>query len=135
MRSSRGSTSRGYASPLTVTVICMSSALAARPPQRPAQRAHGKLPGQVPLVAGRAALIRARPAVLGRDLAGPCETLLGGRRAAQELLGLRGGEVLRADGGQADPGVGDGAAVQPQGGARGTHRPVAHPAPYLLIGT
>src|SRR4249919_3072558 len=111
--SSRGSTSRVNTASLTVTVTCMSGGPGPRPAQRHAQGAHGELPGQMPLVVGRAALIGGRTAVLGGDLTGPGEALVGGGRAAQELLGLGGGELARADGGEADPGAGDGAAGQP----------------------
>src|SRR5215471_202891 len=132
--SSRGSTSWVKAVPLTVTVICTSGVSAAGAVPGPAQGAHGELPGQVPLVVGRAPLIGDRPAVLGGDLAGPGEALLGGGRAAQELLGLRRGELARADRGEADPGVGDRVAVQPDRGAGRSHRPVPDPAPDLLVG-
>src|SRR6185312_1440022 len=94
--------------PLTITVTCTSDAVLG-PLHRAAQRADGEFPGQVPLVVGRAALVGHRVAVLGSDLAGPGEAVLGGRGAAQELLGLGRGEVLGADRGEPDPGLGDAA--------------------------
>src|SRR5579859_5506273 len=129
MSSSRGSISRVNESPLTVTVICMSGALAAGAGGGAAQRAHGEFGGQVLLVGGRAALVGDRAAVFGRELGGPGEVLLGRVRAAQEVLGLGGREVPGPHGGEPDPGVGDGTAVEPQGGARGGDRPVADPPP------
>src|SRR5260370_7532015 len=83
----------------------------ARPTERPVpcpaerypQRPRGELLGEMPFVAGRAALVRAGPAVLGGDLAGPHEARLGGRRAPQEVLGLGRREVLRANGGEGQP--------------------------------
>src|SRR5215831_20162228 len=104
------------------------------PAQSTAQRPDGELPGQVPLVVGRAPLVRAGLAVLGRDLAGLREAGFGGGRAGQELLRLGRGEMLRADRGEADPGRGDGLAGQPDGGPGGADRPVADPAPHLLVG-
>src|SRR5260370_41392482 len=82
----------------------------ARPTERPVpcpaerypQRPRGELLGGMPFVAGGAALVRAGPAVLAGDLAGPHEARLGGRRAPQEVLGLGRREVLRANGGEAD---------------------------------
>src|SRR5215469_2947959 len=132
--SSRGSTSWVKAVPLTVTVICTSGVSAAGAVPGPAQGAHGELPGQVPLVVGRAPLIGDRPAVLGGDLAGPGEALLSGGRAEQELLGLRRGELARADRGEADPGVGDRVAIQPDRGPGRAHRPVPDPAAHLRVG-
>src|SRR5450755_2867176 len=84
--SSLPSTSRVWATPLTYTVICMSGVRALRPADGPAQCPGGELAGQMPLVVGRAALVRAGPAVLGGDLAGPGEARLGGGCAAQEVL-------------------------------------------------
>src|SRR5215472_9764856 len=130
MSSSRGSISRVYTPPLTVTVICMSGSLTLGSLRCFTQRAHCQLMRQMLLVLGRSTLVRARPAVLGRDLAGPRENLLAGRGAPQELLGLGSGEMLRAHGGEPDPGVGDGVAVQPDGRARGGHRQVTDPAPH-----
>src|SRR5580698_931560 len=111
----------------------MSGVLALGPAQRLPQRPGGEFAGQVPLVVGRAALVRVGRAVLGRDLAGPDEARLSGRRAAQELLGLGRGEMLRADGGEADPGIGDAVTVQPDSRPGRAHRPVAYPAPDLLV--
>src|SRR5690606_39598300 len=131
--SSRGSTSRVYAVPLTVTVISMSGLLSTGTGGGPAQRPRGQLAGQVSLVVDRAALVGHRLAVLGGDPAGPGEALLGGRLAAQRRLGLRGGEVRRADRGQADAHIGHGVAVQPERRPGGRHRVVAHPALHLLV--
>src|SRR5260370_5720347 len=103
----------------------MLCVLGARPTERPVpcpaerypQRPRGELLGEMPFVAGRAALVRAGPAVLGGDLAGPHEARLGGRRAPQEVLGLGRREVLRANGGE-------GAACPPP---RGTRPPQPRP--------
>src|SRR3954453_1638122 len=105
--SNRGSTSRVCATPLTVTVICMSGLLPAGPGGGPAQRPGGQLAGQVALVVLRPALVGDRAHVLGGDPAGLDERLLGGRPAAQRVLGLDGAEVLRADSGQPDADLGD----------------------------
>src|SRR5690606_13202996 len=85
----RGSTSRVYAVPLTVTVISMSGLLSTGTGGGPAQRPRGQLAGQVSLVVDRAALVGHRLAVLGGDPAGPGEALLGGRLAAQRRPGRR----------------------------------------------
>src|SRR6266487_1980776 len=105
-----------------------------RPAPRDAQGAHGELGGQMPLVVGRATLIGDGAAVLGGDLTGPGEALVGGGRAAQELLGLRRRELARADRGEPDPGIGHHVAGQPDGDPGRAHRPVPDPAAHLLVG-
>src|ERR1035441_6973013 len=87
----------------------------------------------MPLVGGRAALIRAGVAVLGRDLAGPGEALFSGRSAGQELLGLGRDEMPRTDGGETDSSRLDGVSGQPDGRAGRGDRPVADPAAHLRI--
>ena len=64
--SSRGSTSRVYSSPFTVTVICMSRLLSLGAGGGAAQRPRGELAGEMPLVVDRAALVGGRLAVLRR---------------------------------------------------------------------
>src|SRR3954468_12167713 len=79
--SSRGSTSRVCAAPLTVTVICTSGLLAGSTALGagggPAQRSGGELAGQVALVVLRPALVGDRAHVLGGDPPGRGERLLG----------------------------------------------------------
>src|SRR5215469_13294422 len=141
MSNSRGSIVREYSVPLTFTAICTSGSLDChaschgRPRERGAQRSPGQLAREVALVVRGPALVGNGPAVPGGDLPGGREAFLGCRRSAQVLLGLRGGEVLRADRGQPDPGVGDGGAVafEPDRRAGGADRPVPDPPPDLLI--
>src|SRR5262245_54515716 len=103
------------------------------PAQRGAQGAHGELAGQMPLVVSRAALVGDGPAVPGGDLAGPGEALVGGGRAAQELLGLRRRELPRADRGEPDPGLGDRVTGQPEGYPGRPDRPVPDPAAHFRV--
>src|SRR5262252_5963367 len=88
----------------------------------------------MPLVVGRAALVGDGPAVLSGDLTGPGEALVGGGRAAQELLGLRRRELARADRGEPDSGVGHHVTGQPDGGSGRAYRPVPDPAAHFLVG-
>src|ERR1700722_7881074 len=144
MSSSLGSMTRAYCVPFTVRVICMSGPQSLGAAYGGAQRPHGQLAGQVPLVISRPALVGDRLAVLGGELAGPGEGLLGRGGAAQEILGLPRRKVPGAHRGQANPGVLDGGLagglirvrvrVEPERRACRAARPVADLAADLLIG-
>src|SRR3954469_99159 len=110
----RGSTSRVSASPLIVTVpyICPGRRMewASR---GAAQGAFGEHAREVALVVGRAATVGHRHAVLGGDLAGLDEQLLGRDLAAQQLLGAGHVDRRRADRAERDADVRDRVAVEP----------------------
>src|SRR4051812_44702262 len=132
--SRRGSTSRLTTSPLTVIETSTSGLRCQGARGGPPQRSVGQDAGQVTLVVHRPAAVRGGRAVLGGDLRGLPEQLLGRRLAAQQLLGpaqVDGGE---ADGGEGDAGVGDRASVQPDGGGGCGDGPVAGAALDLLVG-
>src|SRR5271165_6451617 len=120
MSSSRGSTSREYSVPLTVTASLIASA--SRPAPRHgtcprsadglAERPGGELPGQVPFVISRAALVRDRAAVVGRELSGRSEMLLARGLADQVFLSFCGRKVGRADRSKTDASVRDHVLVE-----------------------
>src|SRR5215470_20300558 len=125
--SSLGSTSRRYSVPLTVTLICIGLDLpSGGAGGGAAKRPDGQLAGEMALVVDRSALVRRRPAVPRRDAPGLGEALLGGRPAAQGVLGLNGHEVLSAHRGQPDADLGYDVAAGP---APAAVAPAAGPAP------
>ena len=85
------------------------------------------------LVVDRPATVGAGRAVLRGDLARLLEEVVGGRLAAQQLLGPGEVDGREADGAQRDPGVGDRPAVQPDRRRGGGDRPVAGAALDLLV--
>src|SRR4051812_43034357 len=104
--SSRGSMSRVYCPPLTRTVISMSG-LPSGACRGTLQRPGHELGDQRPLVVDGAALVGGRRAVLGGNASRLGEGLVGGRPAAEGVLGLGGDEVRRTDGGEPDAHLGD----------------------------
>ena len=100
---------------------------------RGVQGALGQLAGEVTLVLGRAALVGARRAVLGGERRRRGDRLVGGRSAAERVLGGRGAELLGADRGEPDPDLADVVAVEPDAGPGGGDGPVAGPPLHLAI--
>src|ERR1700730_15736550 len=132
--SSRGSISRDTCSPLTVIVTCTSGLLTKGAGRGPAQRAPGELARKRAFVGCRSPLVVGGRGGFAGQPAGFLEQLGSGGLAFQDILGGGGVEAVYAYRGQADTGVADGVAVNPEGGTGGGDGPIAGAPLDLLVG-